>query len=96
MKLSPLRAGVAVGAILGLWHLAWCALVAIGWARGVLDFVLWAHFLNIPVELDAFAAGRAVVLVALTFAVGWVAGALFAVVWNRLHGDLAAAASPRR
>jgi membrane protease YdiL (CAAX protease family) len=85
MTISPVRAALAVGLVFGLWHLAWAALVASGWAKTLLDFVLWAHFLKVAVGLDAFDPSRAAILVAVTFAVGAVLGWLFAIVWNRLH-----------
>ena len=91
MRLDPLRTGFALGSIFGLWHLAWATLVAVGAARWLLDLVLWLHFLNLPIGLAPFDLGRAALLVAFTAAVGGVMGALFAVVWNRLHPAAAAA-----
>jgi hypothetical protein len=85
MRLDPLRTGCAVGAVLGLSHLAWAALVAFGGAQRVLHFVLWLHFVNLPVSLAPFEVGRAVVLVVFTAVMGGVLGVVFAMVWNGLH-----------
>jgi hypothetical protein len=85
MTLNPLRTALAVGALLTLWHLAWSALVAAGWARPLLDFVLWLHFLKVPIELEPFDLGRAALLVVVTGAIGMAIGGVFALVWNRLH-----------
>ena len=82
MRFDPLRTGAAVGAIFGVWHLAWAALVAFGVAKALLDFLLWLHFLSLSIELAPFDIGRAVLLVAFTAGVGGGLGALFALVWN--------------
>ena len=85
MRLDPLRTGLAVGAIFGLWHLAWAALVALGWAKPLLDFVLWLHMIKPFIVVEAFSFGRAAGLVVVTAAVGYVIGWLFAMLWNRVH-----------
>ena len=87
MRLQPVRTGLAFGSVVAFAHLIWVALVAIGWAQALLDFILWLHFLKLPIELTPFAWTRAILLVAVTFAAGGAMGALFAVVWNRLHGE---------
>jgi hypothetical protein len=85
MRLDPLRTGCAVGAVFGLSHLAWAALVAFGGATRLLHFVLWLHFVSLPIGLAPFELGRAVVLVVFTAVVGGVLGVVFALVWNGLH-----------
>lgn len=86
MQLHPGQTGLALGSVVAFAHLIWAALVAAGWAQPLLDFILWLHFLKVPVELAAFDWTRAVLLVAVTFAISGMLGALFAVVWNRLLG----------
>ena len=83
-RLSPLVCGLSVGIVIGLWHLAWAALVASGYAQPLLDFVLRLHFLEFTYALAPFAASTAAMLVALTFAVGFLFGSIFALVWNWL------------
>ena len=90
MILNPVRTGVAFGSLIGLWHLAWAALVAVGWAQPLLDFILWIHFVQMSVTVGPFDPGRALLLVVVTFVVGFVAATLFAVIWNRLHRPVAA------
>lgn len=85
MPINPLKAGVAVGAFLGLWHLTWAALVAAGLAKWLIDLVLWMHFLKVEVSVAPFDPGVAAVLVLLTSGAGFVFGALLAVLWNRAH-----------
>jgi hypothetical protein len=91
--ISPWRAGLAFGAAVGLFHLAWVALVGAGLAQPLLNFILALHFIDLQVHIAAFQLGTAAALVALTAAIGSVSGAVFAAIWNGLHRDLAAASS---
>lgn len=98
-RLSPLACGLSVGIVIGLWHLTWAALVASGYAQPLLDFVLRLHFLEFKYVLTPFAASTAAMLVAVTFAVGFLFGSIFALVWNWLaapQSDVNAGAGVRQ
>ena len=82
--INPTKAGLSVGSVLGIWHFIWVSLVAVGWAKPVLDFILELHFIQLQFGLAPFALGTAVTLVAVTFATGVIFGCVFAVVWNWL------------
>jgi hypothetical protein len=79
------RAGLVVGTLIGGWHLLWALLVAAGWAQGFLDFVFWMHFLKPPYVVGAFHAWIAVILIAVTAAIGYVVGYILGVLWNWIH-----------
>jgi hypothetical protein len=85
MVISPLRTGFALGGMLGLYHLVWSALVALGWAQPVIDFVLQIHMIALPLQVQPFNLGLAATLVAVTAAIGFVLGLAFAAFWNWLH-----------
>lgn len=87
--ISPTKTGLAVGILYGLWHLIWVTLVAIGWAKPFMDFILKLHFIQLQYALAPFVLGTAAALVALTFCIGAFFGIVFALVWNWLSGDRA-------
>lgn len=84
--MNPAKAAISVGAVIGLWHLMWVAVVAVGWAKPVLDYILRLHFIQFQVSIAPFTIGTAAILVALTFTLGALFGSVFALVWNWL-GD---------
>lgn len=81
-KLDANRVGMALGALLGGWHLLWAVLVAAGWAQAVMDFVFWMHFLNPAWRVGAFQPGIAAILVIVTSTLGYAIGYCLAVLWN--------------
>ena len=83
--LNPVKTGLVLGLVLGLWHLCWAALVAAGAAQPVIDFILRLHFMEPFIRIQSFEVTTAVMLVAVTAAIGFVFGAVAALVWNRLH-----------
>jgi hypothetical protein len=83
-RLNPAKAALAVGIVIGLYHLAWVGLVASGLAKAFLDFVLRLHFIQLDYQLASFDVATGAMLVALTFAIGALFGLVFAFVWNWL------------
>ena len=79
------QAGLALGVFLGCWHLLWSLLVAFHWAQPLVDFLFWIHFIKPVYVIEAFHVGRAVILILVTSAIGYVSGLCFAVLWNRMH-----------
>jgi thiamine transporter ThiT len=83
--INPVKAGLATGIVLGLWHLTWAVLVALTWAQPVMDFVLRIHFIQPFLHIQAFDLATAASLVFVTALVGFVIGAVLALAWNQLH-----------
>jgi hypothetical protein len=66
-------------------HAGWSALVAMGLAQRLIDFIFWAHFIAPPFHVEAFDPVRAAILIGVTFGVGLVAGMIAALIWNLFH-----------
>jgi hypothetical protein len=83
MTHNAFRAGLGFGVFLAAFHACWAAIVALGWAQPLLDFIFWAHFITPPYHVEAFALERAAALIAFTFAMGLAMGAAAIWLWNR-------------
>jgi hypothetical protein len=83
--INPVKAGLVLGAVIALWHLSWSLLVALGWAQSFVDFIFWIHFIKSVYVVETFNPGRAAILVAVTAAIGFVIGSVFAALWNWVH-----------
>ena len=79
------KAGLVLGAVIGGWHLCWSALVALQWAQPVIDFVFWMHFIKPIYVIEPFEILRAAILFIVTAGVGFLAGSVFALIWNAVH-----------
>ena len=77
---------------MGLYHMCWATLVALGLAKPFMDFVLRLHFIEMNYEMAAFSVSTAASLIALTFAIGAAFGLIFALIWNWLAGRQSARA----
>jgi ribose/xylose/arabinose/galactoside ABC-type transport system permease subunit len=82
--INPNKCAIAVGSVVGLWHVIWVTLVGVGWAKPVLDFILQLHFIELKYVLAPYSATTAITLVLLTFTIGALFGLVFALVWNWL------------
>ncbi len=80
--LNPNKTGAAVGVFAGLVHLAWAALIGLGWAQGLLDSAYELHMVKVATTVQAFDLGTAVMLVIMATIVGYIVGSVFAAVWN--------------
>lgn len=79
------KTGLALGAFVGLVHILWEGLIALGWAQGYLDFVLGMHSLNNPYTVEPFNLSRGIILVVLTSIIGYIVGSIFASIHNKVH-----------
>ena len=83
-KVNLMTTALFGGFLLGGLHLLWALLVLVGWAQMLLDFVFSLHFLDNPYFVNEFDLGRAIMLVVVTFGVGYFVGWVSGVLWNML------------
>lgn len=81
-KSLPCRLGLAFAGLLALFHAGWAALVALGWAQPLIDWIFWLHFITPFYKIQPFEFGRAVMLVAFTGIVGYVMGWVLGWLWE--------------
>ena len=81
---DPNRLGIVMAVLLTAWHGVWMTLVAAGVAQRVADFVLRLHAMKSDVVVEPFDAGAAGVLLLATAVLGYVGGAVAALLWNCL------------
>lgn len=84
-KLNPSRVGLVAGSFMGLFHLVWSILVAVGVAQPVIDFIFKMHMIEPMVSVGEFNIVTAVVLVLMTFVLGYIGGGVLATLWNYLN-----------
>ena len=75
-----------LGSFLGIFHLLWAILVAVGFAQPLLDFIYKIHFLNNPFTVGTFDVVNGALLVIITFLVGYVAGWFLTFLWEKFKG----------
>lgn len=83
-ELDVNKTALTVGSFMGLMHLLWSVVVALGFAQGLMDFVFSLHFLNNPYTVNNFDVTLAAMLVVMTFVVGFLGGWIFARMWNMM------------
>lgn len=81
------KVGLVIGGFVGLLHLAWSVLIALGWAQPLMDFIFKLHMIDPVYHVAAFSLKKAGALVVVTFVVGYVLGLILATLWNKVHKE---------
>lgn len=78
------KIGLIFGIFLAVMHALWSLAVAVmpGYLQKFLDWAFELHSLKPIYVITSFNLVNAILLVALTFVVGYVFGWVFAVIWN--------------
>lgn len=87
---SAHKIGLVGGFVLSGFHVLWAILVATGLAQMLYDFVLWAHMIHLQIVIGPFEVMAALVLIVMTFVVGYAIGWVIGKVWNSVHAHKAA------
>jgi len=73
---------LTLGVFLSVAHIAWLFLVAIGAAKPFMDWALALHHVQLSYSIMPFDIVNAVILVVMTFVVGYVAGWIISALWG--------------
>ena len=84
---NPNKTGLVFGTMLGAWHGIWAVVVALGWAQAIIDFVFWIHMIKPVYVIGPFSIWIALMLIAVTGAIGYIGGFVLASLWNWLHRE---------
>ena len=85
--LNPNKAGLVFGTLLGAWHAIWAVFVVLSWAQAVVNFVFWMHMIKPVYVIGSFNFWIALILIAVTGAIGYIGGFFLAALWNWLHRE---------
>ncbi len=85
MKLNTETAALVFGVTVALMHLIWLLMVWVGIGQLYLDWIFGLHLISNPFRVMPFDLINALLLLIVTFTVGYISGLIFASVWNRLH-----------
>jgi len=82
--ISKNRFGLVFGLFFAIMHAIWAIAVAItpSGMEKFLDWVMSLHFMTMAITINPFSLGKAILLVIVTFIVGFVLGWIFAAVLN--------------
>lgn len=86
-KLDAHKTGLTLGAVLALIHAAWLLFVLIA-PQGVQKFLTWVlglHHIAMGFQILPFHPLSALLLLAVTFAFGYLLGQVFARIWNSVY-----------
>lgn len=84
-ELDENKVALTLGLFVSGLHLIWSLLVISGLGQTLLDFIFWVHMISNPFKVTGFTLMQSLTLIIVTFAVGYVAGFVFAKVWNTTH-----------
>ena len=94
--ISRHKLGLVLAGLFGGWHLIWSFLVASGWAQPIIDFAFWMHFIRPVYVVEPFSFRRAMVLLVITCATGYVVGLCAAWLWDRVEGPITSSRGIKR
>ncbi len=85
MHLNTHKTGLTFGLVVAGAHLVWSIFVGLGWAQWWVNFILWAHMIQVQVVVAPFDWVATLTLLVITFLLAYVVGFVVASLWNKLH-----------
>ena len=84
MKLKPMAVAVYTGLFVATLHFVWSLMVVSGLSQLYLDWILGLHFLNNPFVVVPFSFSVMIMLLVVTFVVGFILGWVGTICWNKM------------
>lgn len=83
-KMDAKKVGLVFGCFLALFHLVWSIAILItqSGVQWFMDWILGLHRIALGFQILPFHLMSAVLLVVVTFVVGYIIGYAFAAIWN--------------
>lgn len=85
-QLNSHKVALAFAGMFAVIHAVWALMVYVGMAKGFMDWIFGLHFLSFQYSINTFDFGNALMLVIVTGVIGYIAGYVFAWLWNLAHG----------
>ncbi len=82
-KVEKHKVGLVFGSLIGLFHIVWSFLVALGWAQGFINYIFRLHMIEPVFRISAFSLTTAATLVIVTAVIGYIFGSVAAFLWNK-------------
>lgn len=79
------KVGLVFGLFMSFLHFIWALLVISGVGQILLDFIYKIHSLNNPFIVQPFNLGRTIILLIVTFCVGYVFGFILSAIWRKFQ-----------
>lgn len=79
------KVGLVFGLFMALFHFVWALLVLSGVAQMFLDFIYKIHSLSNPFVVQPFNLGRTILLLIITFSVGYIFGYVLSAIWRKFQ-----------
>ncbi len=87
-RISPVQAGVTLGALFAAMHATWIVLVAAGLGDTAFTLLTGAHFVSVEYTIVALDPVATVTGIVGAFVSGLAIGGLFAAIWNTVGDGL--------
>lgn len=78
------KIAMAVGLFFAALHALWAGLVALGVGQAVIDWIFPLHFIDEMYTVLTFNLVNALLLIVMAFVGGYLAAALFLVIWKAM------------
>jgi len=85
MSVNTNKLGMVFAILAGGVHVVWSLVVFLGLGQPLLNFIFWAHMVSVPFHVGLFSITASLSLIAITAALGYLAGCIVGTVWNKVY-----------